>query len=192
MFLLSLLLSLSTFSSTVVLLLVSAIPIATPTTSTQSPSSVFPNNLKNPHAVTFSTLLTQLEHTEDQNCESLLALPNLHRLIEHELKRNNPQLLFLAQLIAQNPHSHLLQLPANASLILDSSLAYNLSAPMFALQLHCSKVGNDPMQQWIPLLIYPTSTLEFYLTVRLRPFDLNACTLLQCTNTKVIQVDNYF
>ncbi|VDM10764.1 unnamed protein product [Wuchereria bancrofti] len=135
---------------------------------------------------TFPTLLTQLEHTEEQNCESLLALPNLHLLLEHELKRSNPQLLLLAQLIAENPHSHLLHLPANASLILDSSLAYNLSSPLFVLQLQCSQVGDDSLQQWIPLLIYPTSAFQFYLTVRLRPFDLNACTLSQCSNTKIV------
>uniref|UniRef100_A0A158Q821 Uncharacterized protein n=1 Tax=Elaeophora elaphi TaxID=1147741 RepID=A0A158Q821_9BILA len=107
-----------------------------------------------------------------------------YQICIHELKRSNPQLLLLAQLIAQNPHSHLLHLPANASLILDSPLAYNLSKPLFVLQLHCSHVGDDALQEWIPLLIYPTSAFEFYLIVRLRPFDLNACTLTQCSNTK--------
>ncbi|KAL3997531.1 7 transmembrane sweet-taste receptor of 3 GCPR family protein [Acanthocheilonema viteae] len=188
-----LLLLLSTFSSTVMLFLVNGIPTITPSsslssslsTSTQLPLSSSPPNFSNDlKDSTFPVLLTQLEHIEDANCESLLALPNLHRLLEHELKRNNPQLLLLAQLIAQNPHSHLLHLPENASLILDSPLAYNLSTPLFVLQLHCSQIGDDPLQQWIPLLIYPTSALNFYLTVRLRPFDLNACTLPQCSNTK--------
>ncbi|VBB35339.1 unnamed protein product, partial [Acanthocheilonema viteae] len=175
------------------LFLVNGIPTITPSsslssslsTSTQLPLSSSPPNFSNDlKDSTFPVLLTQLEHIEDANCESLLALPNLHRLLEHELKRNNPQLLLLAQLIAQNPHSHLLHLPENASLILDSPLAYNLSTPLFVLQLHCSQIGDDPLQQWIPLLIYPTSALNFYLTVRLRPFDLNACTLPQCSNTK--------
>ncbi|EFO27995.2 hypothetical protein LOAG_00471 [Loa loa] len=180
-----LLLLLSTLSSVVVLLLVDGIPIITslPPSIQPSPPS-FPNDLKGAHSATFPALLKQLEHTEEENCENFLALPNLHHLLEHELKRSNPQLLLLAQLIAENPHSHLLHLPANASLILDSPLAYNLSSPLFVLQLHCSQVGDDLSQQWIPLLIYPTSALEFYLTVRLQPFDLNACTLPQCSNTK--------
>lgn len=186
-----LLLLLSIFSSTVLLLLVDAIPTIN-LSSTQSSPLNLPNDLKGTHSATFPALLTQLEHTEDENCESFLTLPNLHRLLEHELKRSNPQLLLLAQLIAQNPHSHLPHLPANASLILDSPLAYNLSKPLFVLQLHCSQIGDDPLQQWIPLLIYPTPAFEFYLTVRLRPFDLNACTLPQCSNTKVIQVNHYF
>ncbi|CAG9535738.1 unnamed protein product [Cercopithifilaria johnstoni] len=187
-----LLLLLSTFSSTVVLFLVNGIPTITPLSSsssstTQSPSPLslnFSSDLKGSHSATFSALLTQLERIENQSCGSLLALPNLHRLLEYELRHSNPQLLFLAQLIAQNPRSHLLHLPANASLILDSPLAYNISAPLFVLQLDCSQVGDDLLQQWIPLLIYPTSTFEFYLTIRLRSFDLNACTLPQCSNTK--------
>ncbi|VDK60049.1 unnamed protein product [Gongylonema pulchrum] len=140
---------------------------------------------QNPSPATFSTLVARLERVDDQNCETVLALPNLHRLLEHELNRSNPQLLLLAQLIAQHPHLHPLHLPANASLTLDSPLSYNLSAPLYVLQLHCHFNGLQSAQQWIPILIYPTAASESYLIIRVQPFDLNACTLPHCVTSKV-------
>lgn len=159
--------------ATVLLLLVDGEPlVAAPTAAAPAPA-------------TFSALLTRLEHTEGEHCDTLIALPSVHLLLEHELKRSNPQLLLLAQLIAQHPHLHPLHLPANASLTLDSPLAYNLSAPLYVLQLHCDLAGDESAHRWIPVLIYPTAASESYLTVRVRPFPLNACALPHCATSKV-------
>ncbi|VDM48595.1 unnamed protein product [Toxocara canis] len=137
-----------------------------------------PFNGYNPEVL--STLLAQLDDTSQ--CERVVALSNLHRLLERELKVRYSQLLLLARLIAQHPHLHPLPLPPNATLSAEPLLRLNSSAPVYALQLICESHG-EPV--WIPTLLYPTTSPTSFLTLRVPPFDLDACAFSECQNEKV-------
>uniref|UniRef100_A0A915AAT9 G-protein coupled receptors family 3 profile domain-containing protein n=1 Tax=Parascaris univalens TaxID=6257 RepID=A0A915AAT9_PARUN len=148
--------------------------------SSKNTTTRFNNHVyKGNNSELLSTLLEQLDDTSQ--CDRVVALSSLHALLGRELNARYSQLLLLARLIAQHPHLHPLQLPSNATLTAEPILRLNSSAPLYTLQLICEP-NSEPV--WIPTLLYPTVSPTSFLTLRLPPFDLDACAFSECQREK--------